>query len=86
MAYLASGNWEDPAELFDEFKEIISDDDAEIIDGSDADGNAVSTKWDFSNAQMTRTPEEVEEDIRRMLEAAASGTHSLEEATFGEWM
>lgn len=77
---------EDPADLFDELREIITDDDAEIDDGSDADGNPISTKYVFDNAVVDRSQAEVEEEIARMLAAASTGSTNFEETTFGEWM
>jgi len=86
LAMLSTGNIE-PEALFDEFKQFETDED-EIDDGVDEDGNAVSTRYDFSNVELEKTPEEVEREIAQMLASAASGkvTFDDDHNYDGQWL
>ena len=85
LAMLAGGLFSDPADLFDELRNIKHDDD-EIDEAVDSEGNPIATRWDFSNAELNRTQAEVEEEIAMMLAAASSGVATLDEPTYGEWI
>lgn len=86
LALVASGRIADPADIFEEFAEIVDDDAAEIDEGTDQEGNPVSTKWDYSKATTDKTPEEIEEEIRQMLALAAEGSASFDEMDYGDWV
>ncbi len=66
----------------DAFPELttVTDDAAPLNPQVDKEGNAVSTKYVFSNA--TYDPEKVQEEIRWMLEEAAKAEASFEQPKF----
>jgi hypothetical protein len=86
LAFMASGTITDPAILFEEFADYEDDDTAEIDDGSDANGNPIVVRYDFSHAELKRTQAEVEAEIAEMLAAAASGTASFEQPQYDDWV
>lgn len=86
LALLASGqvDREDWGNLFTELSDIVvEDDDAADIDDEEED---VSTRWDFSNAELNRSQEQVEAEIRAMLASASSGSVSFEAPTYEGWL
>jgi hypothetical protein len=83
---MASGLFEDPGVLFDEFADVTTDDTAEIDESTDREGDAVAVKYDFSNAELTLSQAEVEEQIREMLAIAAEGSASFEQPQYDDWV
>jgi hypothetical protein len=83
---LIAGGLADPEDLFPELKKVITDDEAEIDEGSDMQGNAIATKYDFSHAELNRSQAEVEDEVRKMLEMAASGEATFDSSEYEDWI
>jgi hypothetical protein len=83
LALVSSGKF-DEFELFPELKPTVDDDTAELPEESDADGEPIATKYDFSNASFD--PKQVEEDVREMLARAAQGSANFEAPTYTDWV
>lgn len=86
LALVANGNY-DPEQLFDELKQVETDDSAEIDDGTTMEGEAVATKYDFSHAEPHGSQAEVEREIAALLaEAASQGSGNLDDELPDGWL
>jgi hypothetical protein len=81
FAMLASGLFnENPEVLFDELQS-----EEDFDSDEDPDDKYDTVKYDFSHAEESLTPEEVEREIQSMLAAASSGVNSLSDGINEEW-
>ena len=84
LAMLASGRYDAEVLFPDIFATVETDDSAELPAEVDMHGEAIATKYDFSNAQFD--PKRVEEEIAEMMARAAASEASLGDIHYDEWV